>query len=55
MEFCELDTQDYNMEELYLVVNAGQAYVALEGGDEGGDDEGGDGVDNVKIERNSNT
>jgi len=51
LEFCELDTQDYNMEELYLVVNAGQAYVALEGGD----DEGGDGVDNVKIERNSNT
>jgi hypothetical protein len=50
LEFCELDTQDYNMEELYLVVNAGQAYVALEGGDEGGD-----GVDNVKIERNSNT
>jgi len=38
------------MEELYLVVNAGQAYVALEGGDEGGDS-----VDNVKIERNSNT
>jgi hypothetical protein len=44
LEFYELDTQDYNMEELHLVVNAGHAYVAWK-----------EGVDNVKIERNSNT